>query len=41
MVRAAEVLEADSLIIENVTSVVHDSRNVVNRAALGFEELGI
>jgi DNA (cytosine-5)-methyltransferase 1 len=40
MIRAAEVLECETLLVENVTSVVHDSRNVVSRAVTTLQKLG-
>jgi DNA (cytosine-5)-methyltransferase 1 len=40
MIRAAEVLECETLLVENVTSVVHDSRNVVSRAVTALQKLG-
>ena len=40
MVRAAEILEPESIIIENVTSVTSDRRNVVHRAVEQLREMG-
>jgi DNA (cytosine-5)-methyltransferase 1 len=40
MVRAAEVLEPEHILVENVTSVVHDSKNVVSKAVTALQRLG-